>query len=195
MDMIKQPADLLEQERAENDARYIKDDVCVQLPTLPVHSKDWNLWIHYVGSLAGKQVLDVGCGSGLNTVGFGVLHHLPPQEFGQSLKAVLKLGGYAIFENSNANPLYRLARRIRNDETAGGDPLTGEEAQILIREVGMGAQIYPRFGLFGLVKKYMFRSSRLFACLLGALDKAIGTISGACRWSAYMWVEVRKPVE
>ncbi|MCJ7503506.1 MAG: methyltransferase domain-containing protein [Acidobacteriia bacterium] len=254
MDAITQYTELMDQERAENDIRHAKADARAPLPFLPVDHRDKMLWDQLVGPLAGKQVLDVGCGDGLKTVwlasqdamvfavdvspvgvaktlerarfhglqervraycadacqldtmmtpnsidialGFGVLHHLPPREFGQSLKAVLKPGGHAVFfENSNANPLYQLARRIRNDETAAGTPLTGEEAQMLIREVGTGAQIFPRFCLFGLVKKYVFRNSRLFAWLLDILDDAIDAVPGARQWSAYMWVEVHKPVE
>lgn len=242
-----------DQERIENDERYAKVDIHTPLPHLLVDQKETNLWDKYVGPLAGKYVLDVGCGDGLQAVwlasqgamvfavdispvgiaktmeraryhgvqerimaycanacqldtvleldsidialGFSVLHHLPPREFGKSLKSVLKPGGHAIFfENSNANPLYRLARRIRNNETAGGAPLTGEEAQILIKEVGMGSQIYPRFGLFGLMKKYVFQSNRLFASLVDTLDEIIDAIPVSRRWSAHMWVEVTKPI-
>jgi 2-polyprenyl-3-methyl-5-hydroxy-6-metoxy-1,4-benzoquinol methylase len=68
MDIINQRAELQNQERTENDARYINEDVRVPLPIVLLHSKDQKLWDRYVGPLAGQQVLDIGCGSGLTAV-------------------------------------------------------------------------------------------------------------------------------
>ena len=126
-------------------------------------------------------------------LGWSVLHHLPPKEFGQSLARVLKPGGHGLFfENSNANPVYRLGRRICNNESACGSPLTTKEADTFIAAVGSGERIYPRFGLFRFTKKYVFRDSRFFADLVEGIDNAIDAIPASRRWSGHMWVYARK---
>ena len=241
---------LLDMERLENDVRYAAADVSGPLQ-VEMHPKSWECWHRYVGSVEGKRVLDVGCGSGLWTVwlasrgatvvgidvspigvartlersrahglearvsaycvdageigtvvaadsidlvlGFSVLHHLPVDICGPSLKMVLKRGGMAVFfENSAANPLYRLGRRIRNAETAAGPPLTADEARALIAHIGTGELVFPHFKLFDAVKKYMFRNSAVFAALLQGMDDSIDLIPGMRRWSAGMWVVARK---
>jgi SAM-dependent methyltransferase len=127
-------------------------------------------------------------------LGFSVLHHLPSQAFGRSLRAVLKSGAHAVFfENSNANPIYRFLRRIRNDESACGSPLTFEEVQELIAQVGDGACVFPRFGLFALSRKYVFKQNRVFAALVETIDRVIDMVPGTRPWSAHMWVVLRKP--
>lgn len=127
-------------------------------------------------------------------VGFSVLHHFPPREFGRSLRAVLKPGGRAVFfENSNANPLYRWLRTIRNNESACGSPLTQAEVRELIAQVGAGYPFYPRFGLFGHAKKYIWRESALFAGFVEGVDRAVDAIPGTRRWSSHMWVILCKP--
>lgn len=137
-------------------------------------------------TMLGENSIDVVFGS-------AVLHHFPLVEFGASLKQVLKPGAYGLFlENSNANPLYRLGRKIRNNETACGSPLTAEQADALIASIGGGAKIYPRFGLFGLMPKYVLRHSQPFKQLTWSMDSAINTIPAARKWSAHMWVYVRK---
>jgi SAM-dependent methyltransferase len=242
---------LLDQERRENDVLWSGVDVTAPLD-VEMHKESWNSWNKYIGSLAGRSVLDIGCGAGLWTVwlasqgamvtaidlspvgvaktmeraafhglegrvraycadachldtvvapgsidltlGFSVLHHLPAREFGASLRSVLKPGGYAVFfENSNANPLYRWARRIRNSETAAGSPLTAEKAHALISEIGSGELVYPHFKLFDAAKRYVFRGNRPFAAVMQAIDDAIDAIPGSRRWSSGMWVIARKP--
>jgi SAM-dependent methyltransferase len=127
-------------------------------------------------------------------LGFSVLHHFPSTEFGRSLRNVLKSGGHAVFfENSNANPLYRFLRRIRNNESACGSPLTQTEVRELVAQVGDGFPVYPRFGLFGHAKKYVWRESAVFAGLVNGVDRAIDTIPGTRRWSSHMWVVLKKP--
>lgn len=129
-------------------------------------------------------------------VGASVLHHLPLSIFGTSLRKVLKPGAVGLFfENSNANPLYRFARRVRNNETACGSPLTFQEADTLISAVGDGDKIFPRFGLFELMPKYVFQSSPTFAALARGIDRMIDKVPGTRAWSAHMWVYVRKPPE
>lgn len=251
MDLMDADYDaLLEQERAEYDDRYARVDIDAPLEVAIDPRERW-LWDHYVGSVAGKHVLEVGSGDGRMTcwlanlgarvsaielspvgvartqerarlyhleervsafcedacrlgsvlppdsvdiaLGFSVLHHLPAREFGRSLRMVLKPGGRAVFfENSNANPFYRLARRIRNSETACGSPLTREEARALIDEVGHGELVYPRFGFFELTKKYIFRNNTKFSFVVASLDNAIDHIPGVRAWSAHMWVVARK---
>jgi SAM-dependent methyltransferase len=129
-------------------------------------------------------------------LGFSVLHHLPKREFGQSLRVVLKPGAHAVFfENSNANPLYVFLRRLRNNESACGSPLTYREVEQLIAAVGTGERVYPRFGLFSFAKKYIFKNSRLFRAMVDAADQIIDRVPGSRRWSAHMWVVARKPAE
>ncbi len=247
---IPNAKNLLEQERAENDARWAMVDVTAPLQ-VKMHKESWLCWDKYVGSVNGKHVLEVGCGGGLWTVwlaskganvvavdlspvgvaktieraqfhglqnrvrafcadachletvipadsvdivlGFSVLHHLPPGQLGPGLRTVLKPGGYAVFfENSDANPLYRLARRIRNSETASGHPLKVKDAFALVRQVGTGECIYPHFKFFEAVPKYLFKNSRLFSASMQALDDTIDKIPGTRRWSAGMWVIARK---
>jgi SAM-dependent methyltransferase len=126
-------------------------------------------------------------------LGFSVLHHLPPDRFGAVLAKILKPGGRAVFlENSNANPLYRFARKIRNNESACGAPLDGQEVDVLIALVGGGEKIFPRFGLFSLTKKYVFRQSRAFAACVEGIDEIIDHIPGSRRFSAHMWVALYK---
>lgn len=127
-------------------------------------------------------------------LGFSVLHHFPPYEFGRSLRTVLKPGGRAVFfENSNANPLYRWLRTIRNNESACGSPLTQSEVRELVAQVGAGYPFYPRFGLFGHAKKYIWRDSALFAGLVDGVDRAVDAVPGTRRWSSHMWVILCKP--
>lgn len=127
-------------------------------------------------------------------LGFSVLHHFPPAEFGRSLRNVLRPGGYGVFfENSNKNPLYRFLRRIRNNESACGSPLTFGKVQELIHQVGDGEMVFPRFGLFALSKKYIFQTSRAFGAIVDAADNLINTVPQARPWSAHMWVVLRKP--
>lgn len=138
-------------------------------------------------TMLAENSIDVAFGS-------AVLHHFPPLDFGASLKQVLKPGAYGLFlENSNANPLYRLGRKIRNNETACGSPLTAEQADTLIATLGGGAKIYPRFGLFSFIPKYVLRESAAFKQFMRDIDAAIDTIPATRRWSAHMWVYVRKP--
>ncbi len=126
-------------------------------------------------------------------LGFSVLHHFPPTEFGRSLRAVLKPGGRAVFfENSNANPLYRWLRRLRNNESACGSPLTLHEVDQVAAQVGTGFPVYPRFGLFGHAKKYIFQNSALFAALVETTDRMIDAVPGTRRWSSHMWVVLHK---
>ncbi len=126
-------------------------------------------------------------------LGFSVLHHFPPTEFGQSLRRVLKPGGRAIFfENSNANPLYRWLRQIRNNESACGSPLTQNEVRELVAQVGGGEAVFPRFGLFSHAKKYILRDSVWFAGLVDGTDRLIDAIPGTRRWSSHMWVVLYK---
>lgn len=126
--------------------------------------------------------------------GTGVLHHFPPVEFGASLKRVLKPGAYGLFlENSNANPVYRLGRRIRNNESACGSPLTFEEANALILTIGGGETIFPRFGLFGFIPKCILRDNEPFKQTMHGIDLAIDMIPGSRRGSAHMWVYMKKP--
>jgi len=126
-------------------------------------------------------------------LGFSVLHHLPPNRFGTALARILKPGGRAVFlENSNANPLYRFARKIRNSESACGAPLDGKEVDALIALVGGGEKVYPRFGLFGLTKKYIFQQSKVFATIVDGVDGVIDHIPGSRRFSAHMWVVLYK---
>lgn len=137
-------------------------------------------------TMLGANSIDVVFGS-------AVLHHFPLVEFGASLKQVLKPGADGLFlENSNANPLYRLGRKIRNNESACGSPLTAQQADTLIAVIGSGAKIYPRFGLFGLMPKYVLRNSQPFKQLMRGMDSAINTIPAARKWSAHMWVYVHK---
>lgn len=125
--------------------------------------------------------------------GSAVLHHFPPIEFGASLNRVLKADAYGLFlENSNANPVYRLGRRIRNNESACGSPLTAQQADVLIASIGGGEKVFPRFGLFSLIPKYVLRHNRIFQQTMRGLDSAIDTIPGTRRWSAHMWVYVHK---
>jgi SAM-dependent methyltransferase len=126
-------------------------------------------------------------------VGFSVLHHLPVRQFGRSLRSVLKAGGSAVFmENSAANPLYRVARRVCNNETAAGSPLTMEDARTFISEVGTGETFSPHFKLFDLTPKYVFQGSKAFGTLVRGLDDLIDLMPGVRRWSAGMWVLARK---
>ena len=126
-------------------------------------------------------------------LGFSVLHHLPASELGHSLRAVLKVGGRAVFfENSNANPIYRIARWIRNNETTCGAPLMAKDASALVNEIGTGELINPRFGFFGLTKKYIFQKSNLYSSMVEFMDDEIDKIPGTRRWSAHMWVVARK---
>lgn len=128
-------------------------------------------------------------------LGFSVLHHFPPTTFGRSLYAVLKPGGHALFfENSNRNPLYRLLRRVRNNESACGSPLTQVEVRELVAQVGGGFPIYPRFGLFAHAKKYVLRDSVVFARLVEGVDQVIDYVPGTRAWSSHMWVFLRKPL-
>lgn len=243
---------LLAQERAEYDERYNDSNIEAPLREHVVPPAERALWGKYMGSLAGKTVLECGAGDGSNAIWFAtqqasviavdlspvgcerirkraayhglgervqvycgdccrletmlaensievvfgsaVLHHFPPREFGASLKQVLKPGAYGLFlENSNANPLYRFGRKIRNNETACGSPLTAEQADALIATLGGGAKIYPRFGLFSFIPKYVLRDNAVFKQIMRAMDAAIDTIPTARRWSAHMWVYVRKP--
>jgi SAM-dependent methyltransferase len=127
-------------------------------------------------------------------LGFSVLHHFPPTEFGRSLATVLKPGGHAVFfENSNRNPLYRFLRRIRNNESACGSPLTAEEVKELIRQVGDGEMVFPRFGLFAFSKKYIFKESRVYAFVVDGTDNLINLVPQSRPWSAHMWAVLRKP--
>ncbi|HZQ05314.1 MAG TPA: class I SAM-dependent methyltransferase [Anaerolineae bacterium] len=129
-------------------------------------------------------------------LGFSVLHHFPPKEFGQSLRAVLKPGGRAIFlENSDINPLYRFLRQIRNNESACGSPLTQAKVRELVAQVGEGFPVFPRFGLFHLSAKYVFRNRAFYRRLVNRVDEIIDTIPGTRRWSAHMWVVLLKPEE
>jgi SAM-dependent methyltransferase len=127
-------------------------------------------------------------------LGFCVLHHFPPTAFGRSLQTVLKPGGRAIFlENSNANPLYRMLRRIHNNESVCGSPLTQAQVLELVAQVGAGFPVFPRFGLFGHAKKYILRESQLFAMIVDSTDHLIDAIPGSRRWSSHMWVVLSKP--
>lgn len=127
-------------------------------------------------------------------VGTAVLHHFPPVEFGASLKRVLKSGADGLFlENSNANPMYRLGRRIRNNESACGSPLSFQDADNLIATIGGGEKIFPRFGMFGLVPKYVLRENEMFKQAMYGIDSIIDKVPGTRHWSAHMWVYVRKP--
>lgn len=129
-------------------------------------------------------------------LGFSVLHHFPPAEFGRSLRCVLRPGARAVFfENSNANPLYRVLRRLRNNESACGSPLTLGEVEELVARVGDGFPIFPRFGLFAQAKKYIFRDDAWFASMVDTIDLVIDTIPGTRRWSAHMWVVLIKPTD
>ncbi len=244
--------ELLAQERAEYDVRYGGSDVAAPIRKHIVHRSEQALWDKYIGSLAGKTVLEVGAGDGANALwlaaqqanvvavelspvgcerireraafhglsnrvqvycgdcckletmlaensmdavfGASVLHHFLPLEFGTSLKRVLKPGAIGMFlENSNANPMYRFARRIRNNESACGSPLTFQQADVLIATIGSGEKIFPRFGFFGLMPKYIFRTNHAFQTMTRSMDTAIDAIPGVRRWSAHMWVYVRKP--
>ncbi|MCC7162378.1 MAG: class I SAM-dependent methyltransferase [Anaerolineae bacterium] len=128
-------------------------------------------------------------------LGFSVLHHFPAREFGCSLRAVLRPGGRAVFfENSNANPLYRWLRGIRNNESVCGSPLTQVQVRELVAQVGGGYPFYPRFGLFGHAKKYVWRESALFAGAVDGIDRMVDAIPGTRRWSSHMWVILCKPV-
>jgi SAM-dependent methyltransferase len=148
--------------------------------------KTYSLDACHLESVLPRDSIDV-------VVGFSVLHHLSPQEFGKSLRAILTIGGRAVFcENSAANPLYRFGRRIRNGETACGSPLSVNEAQELISAVGTGECVYPKFALFGLMKKYIWRRSRWFATIVDSIDTLIDHIPGSKRWSAHMWVVARR---
>jgi hypothetical protein len=95
-------------------------------------------------------------------------------------------------ENSNANPVYRLGRRIYNNESPSGAPLKGTEVDALITLMGGGEKVYPRFGLFGLIKKYVFQRSKAFAAVVDGIDRMIDRIPGTRRYSAYMWVVLYK---
>jgi 2-polyprenyl-3-methyl-5-hydroxy-6-metoxy-1,4-benzoquinol methylase len=241
----------LEQEQAHYDSIYALAEVARPLPPIVVTHGEEALWDRYVGSVAGKQVLECGSGDGEKSVwlasqgafvqavelspngvertreraryhrlqdrvrayqgdctrlqdliapssidialGFSVLHHLPAREFGRSLAIVLKPGGHAVFfENSNANPLYRLLRRVRNNESACGSPLTQAEVRELTAQVGDGFPVFPRFGLFGLAKSHIFKHSVLFARVVDTTDRMIDTVPAARRWSAHMWVVLLK---
>lgn len=128
-------------------------------------------------------------------LGFSVLHHFPAVAFGRSLHAVLKPGGRAVFfENSNANPLYRFLRGLKNNESACGSPLTQGEVRELVQLVGAGEPIFPRFGLFAHAKKYIFRNNTFFAALMDTTDRVIDAIPGSRRWSSHMWVVLEKPL-
>lgn len=127
-------------------------------------------------------------------LGYSVLHHFPAIEFGRSLRTVLRPGGYGVFfENSNKNPLYRFLRRIRNNESACGSPLSSAQVQELIRQVGDGEMVFPRFGLLALSKKYIFQNSRAFGAIVDAADNLINMVPQTRPWSAHMWVVLRKP--
>lgn len=127
------------------------------------------------------------------TLGFSILHHLPPREFGRSLRKVLKPGGTGVFfENSNANPLYRLRRRFFSNESPGGAPLTEERVSAFIAEIGAGRKVYPRFGLFSLSKKYVFQNNKVFSTCVETVDRIIDKIPGSRIYSAHMWVVVYK---
>ncbi len=129
-------------------------------------------------------------------LGFSVLHHFPAREFGQSLRRVLKPGGRAVFlENSNSNPLYRCLRRIRNNESACGSPLSQSQVRELVAQVGEGLPVFPRFGLFHLSSKYIFRNRAFYRSLVNRLDEMIDAIPGTRRWSAHMWVVLIKPYD
>jgi 2-polyprenyl-3-methyl-5-hydroxy-6-metoxy-1,4-benzoquinol methylase len=98
-------------------------------------------------------------------LGFAVLHHLPLNRIGTVLSRILKPGGRALFlENSNANPFYRLGRRIYNNESPSGAPLKGNEVDALITLVGGGEKVYPRFGLFGLDKEIHISAKQSIRC-------------------------------
>jgi len=126
-------------------------------------------------------------------LGLRVLHHLPALPFGQALHHVLKPQGVALFcENSAKNPLYRLLRAIRNNESPSGAPLTQQKVKVFIDAIGRGECIYPRFALFGLMKNYVFRANPTFARLVDGSDRLIDGIPGTRRWSASMWVRARK---
>lgn len=126
-------------------------------------------------------------------LGFSVLHHFPATEFGRSLRTVLKDGARGVFfENSNKNPLYRFLRRVRNNESACGSPLTAQEVLELVMQVGGGFTVFPRFGLFAHAKKYVFPDSRLFATLVDTTDRVIDAIPGTRPWSSHMWVVLYK---
>ena len=126
--------------------------------------------------------------------GSNVLHHLPPVDFGRSVRAVLRDGGRALFlENSAANPVYRLGRRLCNRESAMGSPLTRRDVELFVEQVGRGTSLHPHFGLFGFMKAHVFRGSSLFATIVDAVDRAIDAVPGARRWSAHMWVFAEKP--
>jgi 2-polyprenyl-3-methyl-5-hydroxy-6-metoxy-1,4-benzoquinol methylase len=241
----------IEIERELYDEIYSRADLTTPLRHPETMPKGKLLWDRHVGDLAGKHVLECGCGDGryavwlaslgatvvgidlspvgaertlqrarahgfqdrvtahaadcahLETVlpansfdlvvGFSVLHHLPPKEFGEGVARVLKPGGRAIFfENSNANPLFRLGRTFCNNETICGSPLTAEEADTFIAGVGSGQRVYPYFGLFRLTKKYVLRNNKLFKAVVEGVDAAIDAIPGTQRWSAHMWVSARK---
>jgi SAM-dependent methyltransferase len=126
-------------------------------------------------------------------LGFSVLHHLPAQQFGQALRHVLRPGGHALFlENWGRNPLYRLGRRIRNAESPSGRPMSADDVDAFIREVGEGERVYPFFGLFRHIPKYVLTDSRLLGRLMVGLDELIDRVPATRRWSAHIWVYARK---
>ena len=143
--------------------------------------------------------------------GLAILHHVNVERVAPHIWRCLAPGGIAYFhENSDRNPMLRLARRVifgprgrarrssrlgfTRHGTADEYPITEADVRALDRAChGNLVRLYPRFQFFGLLSIHGWRNPR-FAAALSAIDAAIGRSAPFLRPYGFLQdLCVRKP--